>query len=71
MRVSFCAPGAPGRGNLATLIAAQRMVRMCSVGFRSFLTAAPIIAIYSVFHIRSNFSEGPTEGRKKGKYYSE
>lgn len=27
VHVSYCAPGAPGRGTLATLIAAQRMVR--------------------------------------------
>lgn len=44
--MSYCAPGAPGRGTLATLIAAQRMVRELSVGFSSFLTAAPFVETY-------------------------
>lgn len=32
VHVSYCAPGAPGRGTLATLIAAQRMVRVSITG---------------------------------------
>ncbi|XP_048354621.1 ribonucleoprotein PTB-binding 2 isoform X2 [Sphaerodactylus townsendi] len=47
VRVSYCAPGAPGRGTLATLIAAQRMMRNNRKGLLPEPNAAQIMKSFN------------------------
>ncbi|KAJ6662572.1 hypothetical protein lerEdw1_011709 [Lerista edwardsae] len=47
VHVSYCAPGAPGRGTLATLIAAQRMMRSNRKGLLPDPNAAQIMKSFN------------------------